>query len=125
MTPEPPEPASLNVPLPALVALAVEQWRLSRWLAAQPVAHAAQAGPARHALRRMDDFLRLCALEVRDMDGRPFDAGLAARVVDAADDPLLPPGSAVIAETVSPLVLWRGDVVKAAEVVTRRGPATP
>ena len=124
MSPEPPDAAvSMNVPLAALVALAVEQWRLSRWLAAQPAGRAAQVGAARHALRKMEDFLGQCALEVRDLDGRPFDAGLAARVVDAVDDPRLPPGTAVVAETVSPLVLWRGNVVKPAEVVTRRGVA--
>jgi hypothetical protein len=56
------------------------------------------------------------------LDGHPFDAGLAARVVDSTDDPSLPPGSAVVAETVSPLVLWRGSVAKPADVVTRVGP---
>ena len=119
MSPEPPAP-SLDVPLPELIALAVEHWRLSRWLAGQP---AGQAGTARHAIRRIDDFVKGCELEVRDLDGRPFDAGLAARVVDAVEDGRLPPGRAMIAETVSPLVLWKGNVVKAAEVVTRRGAA--
>ena len=47
------------------------------------------------------------------------------RVIDAVDDPALPAGEAVIAETLSPLVLWRGRVIRSADVVTRRGAASP
>lgn len=116
-----PIPASLDVPLPALIGLGVEHWRLSAWLASVPGSDGPAAAQARHALRRMDDFLRLCELEVQTMDGRPFDPGLAVRVIDTVDDPALPEGTAVIAETLSPLILWRGAVVKPADVVTRRG----
>ena len=114
--PDEPLPPALEVPLPSLVGLAIEWWRLSATLG-QP----GSAGAARHALRKIEDFLRRCELEVQVMDGRPFDPGLAVRVVDAVDDETLPAGRSVIAETVSPLVLWRGRVAKEAEVVTRRG----
>jgi hypothetical protein len=116
VSPEP-IPQSLNVPLPALIGLCVEHWRLSRSITAAPRLDAA----ARHALRRIEDFLKLCELEARTLDGHPFDAGLAVRVVDTADDPLLPEGNAVIAETLSPIVLWRGTVARPADVVTHRG----
>ena len=112
MSPEP-IPESLSVPLPALVGLCVEHWRLARSPAGDPA--------ARHALRRIEDFLKLCELEARNLDGHPFDPGLAVRVVDTVDDPGLPEGKAVIAETLSPVVLWRGAVVRAADVVTRKG----
>ena len=56
-------------------------------LAACQQADGPAAAQARHALRRMDDFLRLCELEVQTMDGRPFDPGLAVRVIDTVDDP--------------------------------------
>ena len=55
------------------------------------------------------------------MDGLPFDAGMAARVIDTVDDPKLPAGKSFVAETLSPLVLWRGNVVRDADIVTRRG----
>ena len=103
----------------ALVGLCVEHWRLAGSLAAKVGAGADPA--ARHALRRIEDFLKLCELEARNLDGHPFDAGLAAHVVDTADDPLLPEDKVVISETLSPMVLWRGAVAKPAEVVTRRG----
>ena len=108
-------PESLNIPLTSLVNLAVEHWRLTVWAAGHP---ARDAAASRHALRRMEDFLKMCDLEVRTLDGHPFDAGLAARVVDSTDDPQMPGGMIVIAETLSPMVLWRGKVVKAADVAT-------
>jgi hypothetical protein len=110
---------SLSVPLQAMVTLSVEYWRLSRWLARVPAS--VQAGPARHALRRMEELLALCELEVVSMDNRPYDAGLAASVIDSTDDPELPAGKVVIDQTLSPMVLWKGEVVRNAEVTTRRG----
>lgn len=106
------------MPLAALVTMAVEHWRLSRWVAAQPQG---KAGNARHALRRIDDVLKQFGVEAQDLDGRAFDPGLAVRVVDTVEDPSLPKGTALIAETVSPLVLLKGVVVQPADVVTRRG----
>jgi hypothetical protein len=118
-TTPPSPPTKPNVSLEALISLGVEHWRLATCLTSVDLRSA--SAQARHALRRMEDVLRDCGLEVRNMDGLPFDAGLAARVIDTVDDPRLAEGSAVISETLSPLVLWRGAVVKAADVVTRRG----
>jgi hypothetical protein len=120
----PPPPKELGVTLASLVDLGIEQWRLSTWLAGLAAAGGAGGGTTalpRHALRRIDDFLKACSLEVRGLDGQAFDAGMAARVVDAIDDPTLAEGSAVVVETVAPMVLWRGQVVRVADVVTRRG----
>ena len=114
-------PDTVAVPVAALVTLAVEHWRLTEWLTGIGGDTAATAGPARHALRRIADLLARQKVEVRPLTGHPFDAGLAARVVDTTDDPSLPPGTAVVAETVSPLVLIDGRVARPADVVTRVG----
>jgi hypothetical protein len=111
-------PNTLSVPLPELISLAVERWRLAGALDELP---SGAGSLARHALRKMEDFLRGCELEARTMDGQVFDAGLAVQVVDSVDDPRLPGGTHLIDETLSPLVLWKGRVVKSAQVVTRRG----
>ena len=113
-------PKELTVTLASLIDVGVEHWRLATWLSGLPGGGAATALP-RHALRRMEDFLKSCSLEVRGLDGQPFDPGMAARVVDTMDDPSLPEGAAVVAETVSPMVMWHGQVVRVADVVTRRG----
>ena len=109
------------VPVSSLADLAVEHWRLSTWLSGVGGDTASTAGPARHAVRRIGDLLRRHEVEVRPLDGLPFDAGLAARVVDTVPDATLPPGRAVVAETLSPLVLWRGTVARPADVVVRTG----
>ena len=110
---------SLNLPLPALIDLGIEHWRLTGWLTT--AGQQADCALARHALRRMEDFLRNCELEIRSLDGQPFDAGMAARVVESVDDPQLGQGKVVVEETLVPLVLWRGTVVRPADVVTRSG----
>jgi hypothetical protein len=112
-------PDSVNVPLADLVKLGVEHWRLTAAVAKMP--NGDDAAQVRHALRRIGEFLAGRELEVRPMDGQRFVAGLAARVVHSIDTPRLPAGTAVIIETVSPLVLWRGQVVQPADVVTGRG----
>jgi hypothetical protein len=109
---------SVSVSVPALAALAVEYWRLVSWLNA---ANAASSGPARHAVRKLGDFLKANDLEVEAMEGKTFDPGMAVVVVDTLEDDQLEDGKAVIEETVSPMVLWKGKVVKNAEVVTRVG----
>lgn len=115
-------PDSVTVPLADLVKLGVEHWRLTDAMAKMPSGD--DAAQVRHALRRIGEFLTGRELEVRPMNGQRFVAGLAARVVHSIDTPRLPAGTAVIIETVSPLVLWRGHVVQAAEVVTARGAET-
>jgi hypothetical protein len=112
-------PPAVTLPLSAMVTLAVETWRLSDWLARIPPA--VPAGPARHVLRRMEEMLTLCELEVVSLDQRAYDAGLAATVIDTVDDPELPGGKVVIDQTLSPMVLRKGEVVRNAEVTTRRG----
>jgi len=115
-------PESISVPLSALINLAVEQARLANWLAAN--ATGAGAGPARHAIRKLEEFLQRNELSVQSLDGRPHDPGLAAQVIDVVEDPSLPPGQAIIDQTLSPMVLWRGQVVRPAEVVMRQNRAS-
>jgi len=110
-------PTSMDVSLSSLIGLAIEWWRLSSALAS------GSSAPARHALRKIEDFLHECDLEVYAMDGKAFDPGFAMRVIDAVDDPALPADTMIVDQTVSPMVLWRGGVVKSAEVITRRGPS--
>ncbi len=111
------------VPVSALADLGVEHWRLTTWLSSIGGDAAPAAGPARHALRKIGDLLTRFEVEVVSMDGRPFDPGLPVRVVDTTDDPSLPAGESVVAETVSPLVTVAGRVARPADVVIRAGPA--
>jgi maleate cis-trans isomerase len=109
-------PQTIDVALSSLAELAVEWWRLDRW------ANRAQtAAPhARHVARRLGKFLSAHGLEVVDITGRAYEPGLAVEVVDAIDDARLPAGAQVVDETVAPIVLLRGTVVRHGQVVVRR-----
>src|ERR1044071_8294945 len=109
-------PKSLEVSLSSLAELAVECWRLERW-----ADDASESPPqARHVARRMKSFLDAHGLEVLDVTGRAYEPGLAVEVLDAYTDATLPAGAKVIDETVSPIVLWRGSVVRHGRVVIRK-----
>ena len=100
-----------------MLALAIEHWRLSSWA----FITVGNAGAVRHAARRIGDVLLRWQIEARSLDGLPFDAGMAARVIDVVEDATKPKGFEIVDETLSPLVIFRGTVVKPAEVVVRRG----
>jgi len=109
-------PQTLNVSLSSLAELAVEWWRLERWAGGSE-----ESSPqARHAARRLGRFLSEHGLEVLDVTGRPYEPGLAVEVLDAFEDARLPAGSQVVDETVAPVVLYRGAVVRHGQVVVRR-----
>jgi hypothetical protein len=109
-------PETLPVTLSSLAELAVECWRLERWSAG-----ARNPSPqARHVARRMGKFLADLGLEALDVTGRAYEPGLAVEVLDAFDDARLAHGSQVVDETVSPLVLFRGALVRHGQVVLRR-----
>ena len=112
----------VEVPLSELIQIAVEAWRLERWLMA--IADASSSGAVRHVSRRIARFLRDQHLEFRDMTGQPYDPGLAVEVVDVIEEPDGPDGYGLIGETISPMVLWRGTVVSHGQVVTRRRRST-
>lgn len=112
-------PEQVTISLSAMITLAIEHWRLAAWVAAAKAVP--NAGAARHALRHMEDFLKSAELETRSLDGQSFDPGMAALVVHSEENPRLPEGTTLIMETVAPIVLFRGQVVKSAEVVTSRG----
>ena len=109
-------PKSIEVSLSSLAELAVEWWRLERWAGDAPES----APQARHVARRVKGFLSAHGLEVLDVTGRAYEPGLAVEVLDAYADPTLPAGAQVVSETVSPIVLWRGSVVRYGQVVIRK-----
>lgn len=111
-------PRTLPVSLASLAELAVEWWRLGRWAGG---GEGADSSPqARHVARRLGKFLGDLGVEVLDVTGRAYEPGLAVEVLDAFEDARLPAGSEVIDETVAPVVLFRGAVVRHGQVIVRK-----
>jgi hypothetical protein len=111
-------PQTLEVSLSSLAELAVECWRLERWAAA--FGPDAPVSPARHVARRLGKFLGERELSVLDLTGRRYEPGLAVEVVDVSRDEGAHAGTEVVEEMLSPIVLWRGTVVRHGQVVVRK-----
>lgn len=97
-----------------LASLATEHWRLSQTLG--PVLSMQGGAAIRHSLRKIEDILKACEVETRSLDGQPYDPGLAARVVDSTPNAALPRGTSRITETLSPLILLAGHVLRPADI---------
>jgi hypothetical protein len=106
-----PNPEPLTISPDQLVTLAIEHWRLSQALGERATP------PARHALRKIADLLASFQVEVQSLDGLQYDAGMSVTVIDRISHPAVPPGIEAIIETVSPLILLKGQVLKTGEVI--------
>jgi hypothetical protein len=108
-----------NIPVPVLrlVELAVEAWRLERWLVQCDPGQS--TAPIRYAARRISEFLRQAEFETRDLTGSQYEPGLAIEILDTVRDPTLSSSGAIIDEMISPICLWRGVVVRHGQAVIR------
>jgi hypothetical protein len=93
-----------------MTELAVEHWRLAGAL------REGAPAAARHALRKIGEFLKARGIEAQSLDGLPYDAGMRARVVERIKG-YAGEGGDVIVERVMPLVILDGEVIQGAEVV--------
>lgn len=114
-TQTPTTPVAIEIPLSALVDLAVDAWRLSRWAEAGETA--GNTAPARHAARRLTAFVQEHGLELLDLTGRTYDCGLAIEIVDTVDSAEGTAVTGVIAEMVAPIVMFRGLVARQGQIV--------
>jgi hypothetical protein len=112
-------PDKLDVPLDALVELATESWRLEQWLAGLPPEKV--ASKLRHVARRLQKFLTERELAALDLTGQKYEAGMAVEVLEVLADGNLHPQQRLIVEMVSPIILWRGRVVRHGQIVVGPG----
>jgi hypothetical protein len=113
-------PESVAISLTGVTDLAIEVWRLERWLMEAPSGQSTAA--VRYATRRIGALLHQLGMETIDITGQPYDPGLAIEIIGSNQDPALPPGVVVVDEMVTPLCLWRGKVVRHGQAVTRSSP---
>lgn len=112
-------PTELSLSRQSAITLATESWRLRRIAAL--LGNAQEGTSLRYAARQFCEVLSEMNIEIVDMVGRAYDPGMVPAVVDVQDDPKLGEGIAIIDETVSPTVMWRGQVIEAGQVSLRRG----
>ena len=116
-------PKELAISTAEACTLAVECWRLTR--TAELLKHSNDAPGLRQAARRLAEVLDRIGIQVVDFIGRKYDPGLAPEVVDILEDQTLLGDVAVIDETITPTVMWRGQVVQPGQIVVRCAPKIP
>jgi hypothetical protein len=114
---------NVEVPISSLVELAIDVWRLERWLTNLDGSQSNAAG--RFVSRRLGTFLGEFELETVDLTGQPYEPGLALELIGNVSDPTLPPNTVLVDEMIIPLCLWRGKVVRHGQVVTRSSAVSP
>jgi hypothetical protein len=115
-------PAELSIAMEGACALSLECWRLGR-IAALSNDDAERAG-LRHVARRITDTLKGMGIEAVDFAGRIYDSGMVPDVIEVRECCGLRDG-AVIDETVTPTVTWRGQVIKSGQIIVKRTVARP
>ena len=89
--------------------LAFAYWRLAKWVDAADVEHKMAATSA---LRQMKKFLDENNIEIIDYVGQKFDSGYAIDVLGRKSGEDLSEEELIIVETVRPIILENGEVIK-------------
>ena len=97
-----------------LAELALNYWRLSNWVGIVNVDRKMQANSA---LRKMGAYLEKEGIELRDLIGQKYDDGYAADVMGIESEQDVPDENLIVIETVKPIILLNGSVIKYGQVV--------
>jgi len=101
-----------------LAVIACEVWRLRKYYESNkdslPI-------PVRHSIRKLSELLTNQGVAFIDREEKEFDPGLNYEVLAVEEDDSLPEGSAIIKKTIRPIVLFKGEVLAAGEVILAQG----
>jgi hypothetical protein len=115
-------PLELSISLKAACELSVECWRLRRL--SELTKDANTLGALRHAVRHMTEMLEKLDIQVVDLTGRAYDAGMVQEVIEMRQDVEMADSRAMVEETVAPTITWRGQVVHRGQIIVKRSGAT-
>lgn len=104
---------STEISISELAKLATDWWRLDNWLKQRSEDQSLTA--VRYVSRKLGQFIKDQNLSILDMSGEKFDAGLAFDVIETV--PAADGSGPVIVETISPVIMWKEQVVSHGQVV--------
>jgi hypothetical protein len=116
-------PTELSVSIDAACDISLQCWRLRQLAELQK--DSKDGAGLRHATSCITEALNTMGIEIIDLAGRIYDPGLVAEVVEVHHDETFPDGHAVIEETITPTVTWRGQVIKPGQIIVKRSPLPP
>lgn len=94
--------------------LALAYWRLNNWVSNVNVE---RKTAAISSLRQIDKYLKQNNIELLDYCGQKYDSGYAIDVIEKSTSKDLPEEELIISETISPLILQNGEVLKYGQVM--------
>lgn len=107
----------------SLIDIAVESWRFARLFAR--VVSKLDAGEKgryesqlRWYLKRLEESLQAAGLRVVNIEGQPFDPGIAATAINAAD--FGPEDTLLIDQMVEPIIMSPGGLLRSGTVLLRK-----
>lgn len=103
----------------SIADLAVSYWRLATWV---DQVNVERKTAATSSLRQMKKYLDENGIEFRDYYGQKYDPGFAIDVVGILSGHNLPEEQLVVAETLVPLILQNGEVLKYGQVMLGETP---
>lgn len=116
-----------SLTLSGCCSLASEVWRLRRYV--ESLGEATEGVSLRYSMRQLSKVLEELKIAVVDLAGCHYDSGMIQEVLEVLDDPELPRGQQIIAETISPTVTWNGTIAQPGQITLRcspfHDPATP
>jgi hypothetical protein len=112
----------LSISLETACELSVECWRLKRLSEFTQDENTKRA--VRHAVRHMTEILGKLDIQVVDLTGRAYDAGMVQEVIEMRQDAEMADGCAMVEETVAPTIIWRGQMVHRGQIVVGCSRAT-
>ena len=94
--------------------LALAYWRLNKWVTNVSVE---RKSAAQGSLRQMKKYLDKNNVELLDFCGQKYDSGFAIDVIGVTTDKNLPEEEMIISETLCPLILQNGEILKYGQVM--------
>jgi len=110
----------IEIPLNKLIEISVAWWRFNRWLARYESDRSLVV--ARNISHKLEELLKECHIEIIDIENKVYDPGLAVEIIDIIEDPDLIECDGIIDETITPIIMFQGTVLKQGQIVLRRRP---
>jgi hypothetical protein len=117
----PPKPSIQKVEVPKPVLQALSVIATNAWRARNKMVNT-ENGEAKEEMKRVYrhveavfDALSQIGIEIRDMQGHPYDSGMALKVISFEPSPGL--SKEEIMETIKPTILWQNQLIQIGEVI--------
>ena len=94
--------------------LALAYWRLNNWV---ENVHVERKTGAISSLKQMERYLKSNDVELLDFLGQKYDSGYAIDVLDTDAPEGVPEENLIISETLCPLIMQRGEILKYGQVI--------